>query len=87
MIADALGLPYDNKQDNPVDRAIRKSITELRKRGEPVCSDSKKAGYYYNRQYIGHTIAEYRSRATELFDTARALERGRVGSVKQLELV
>lgn len=87
MIADALELPYANTHSNAVDRAIRDAVTELRKRGEPVCSDSGTAGYFYNRQYIGHTIAEYRSRATELFDTARALEHGLVGNVKQLELV
>ena len=87
MIANVLHLPYANTHSNGTDRAIRDAVTELRKRGEPVCSDSGKAGYFYNREYVAHTIAEYRSRATELFDTARALERGRVGSVKQLELV
>ena len=87
MIANVLHLPYANTHSNAVDRSIRDAVTELRKRGEPICSDSGRAGYFYNREYVSHTIAEYRSRATELFDTARALERGRVGSVKQLELV
>jgi len=63
----------DNKN---ADRYIRDAVSELRKRGEPVCSTSGKAGYYYNRQEIAHTIAELKSRGADLFATAMALERG-----------
>ena len=88
MIATALGLPYSNSHNNAVDRAIRDAVTELRKRGEPVCSDSGTAGYYYDPYSIEITIADYKSRIIDLSETVRALERGRVNTqVKQLELV
>ena len=79
----ALYCGIDNKN---ADRYIRDAVSELRKRGEPVCSDSGKAGYYYNPQDITHTIAELKSRGADLFDTARALERG-VREVEQMVLL
>ena len=88
MIAQALGLPYSNSHNNAVDRAIRDAVTELRKRGEPVCSDSRTAGYYYDPQAIEITIADYKSRIIDLSETVRALERGRVKcEIRQLELL
>lgn len=86
LIAQRLGLPYANTHNNAVDRAIRDAVTELRKRGEPVCSDSGTAGYYYDPRAIEITIADYKSRIIDLSDTVRALERGRA-TVRQLELV
>ena len=88
MIAQSLGLPYANTHNNAVDRSIRDAVTELRKRGEPVCSDSGTAGYYYSSEGISHTIADYKSRIIDLSETVRALERGRVNAeIRQLELV
>ena len=87
MIAAYLGLPYSNSHNNLVDRKIRNAVTELRKMGEPVCSDSGKAGYYYNVAEIEHTIADLKSRAGEMYDTARALEQGVHQGAVQLELV
>ncbi len=88
VIANRLRLPYANTHNNPVDRAIRDAVTELRKRGEPVCSDSGTAGYYYDPKAIDRTIADYKSRIIDLSETVRALERGRVKSeIRQLELV
>jgi len=71
-IARACGLRYTSTTD----RQIRDAVAELRKEGEPLCSDSGKAGYYYSLEDRYHTIAELRSRGTELLETARALERG-----------
>ena len=88
MIANALGLPYANTHSNAVDRAIRDAVTELRKQGHPICSDSGKAGYWYSAAGIGHTIAEYESRANEMYQIARAMKRGYVPSrPQQMELV
>lgn len=81
MIAALCRLEYNATTD----RQIREAVAELRKRGYPICSDSGRAGYYYNPDHIEHTIAELKSRAEELFETARALERGRkIEEVKQL---
>jgi len=82
-IAHYCGLKYTPTTD----RQIRDAVTELRKQGYAICSDSGRAGYYYSPQHVSHTIAELKSRAGELFETARALERGRNETVRQLELV
>jgi hypothetical protein len=88
MIATALHLPYANTHSNAVDRMIRDAVTELRKQGHPICSDSGAAGYWYSPSGIGHTIAEYESRANEMYAVARAMKRGRVLSrPQQMELV
>lgn len=83
-IAYYLNLPYNTNTD----RQIRDAVTELRKEGEPICSDSGRAGYYYNAELIDHTIAEYESRASEMFEIARAMKRGRANrEVVQLGLM
>lgn len=81
-IAYYLNLPYNANTD----RQIRDVVTELRKQGEPICSDSGKAGYYYNKELISHTIAEYESRASEMFEIARAMKRGR-GNAVQMRMI
>ncbi len=91
MIAAYLGLPYSNSHNNLVDRKIRNAVTELRKMGEPVCSDSGRAGYWYSYADLDIIIADLKSRGREMFDTASVLERARrqheTRNVRQLELV
>ena len=81
-IAAYLNLPYDPNSD----RQIRDAVTELRKEGEPICSDSGKAGYYYNKELISHTIAEYESRGKEMFEIASAMRWGRRTVQKSVQL-
>lgn len=76
MIAYYLRMPYSNSHNNPTDRAIRDAITELRKRGHPICSDSGSAGYWYSPDGIDVIIADYKSRIIDMSETVRALERG-----------
>jgi hypothetical protein len=88
MIAYYLRLPYSNSHNNPTDRAIRDAITELRKRGHPVCSETGKAGYWYSRDSVEVIIADYRSRIIDMSETVRALERGwQPERARQMELV
>ena len=79
-IASYCGLKYNSNTD----RQIRDAVSELRKQGHPICSDSGKAGYYFSRHAVNQTIAELTARGTDLLETARALERGR--EVGQMEL-
>jgi len=82
-IAAYCGLKYTTSTD----RLIRDAVAELRKQGYAICSDSSSAGYFFSPTHVQHTIAELKSRAGELFETARALERGRNETVRQLELM
>lgn len=86
LIAQRLGLPYANTNNNATDRAIRDAVTELRKLGHPVISSSGKAGYWYDPDSVDMLIADYTSRIADMSDTVRALRRGRA-TVRQLELV
>lgn len=87
MIAHYLRLPYSNNHNNPTDRMIRDTITELRKQGHPICSEAGKAGYWYSPESVSVIIADYKSRIIDMSETVRALERGRCEGVRQLELV
>jgi len=91
QIATLLGLPYRKSNNDPVDRAIRDAVTELRRRGEPICSTAGQAGYWYSYADLDIIIADLKSRGREMFDTASVLERARrqheTRNVRQLELV
>ena len=75
-IAAYLKLPYSNSHNNQVDRAIRDAITELRKNGHPVCSETGHPGYWYDPNSVNVIIADYKSRIIDMSETVRALERG-----------
>ena len=91
QIATLLGLPYRKSNNDPVDRAIRDAVTELKKRGEPICSTSGSAGYWYDPAGVDIVIADYKSRIADMSETVRALERARrqheTRNVRQLELI
>lgn len=59
------------------ERAVRLVIRELRRAGKPIASESGK-GYLWalnDAEAMRVTIAEFRSRGNDLFETARAMER------------
>jgi len=89
LIAQRLGLPYRNTHSNAVDRAIRDTVTKLRKQGHPIISTTGgKAGYWYDPDSVDMLIADYTSRIADMSDTVRALRRGcEKVTVRQLELV
>ena len=91
QIAAMLGLPYRKSNNDPVDRAIRDAVTELRRRGEPICSTAGQAGYWYSYADLDIIIRDLKSRGREMFDTASVLERARrqheTKAIRQLELV
>lgn len=53
------------------DRKARRAITELRKNGYVICSNSKTNGYYRpnTADEIRHFIADMESRAMDILDT------------------
>lgn len=57
------------------DRQVRLAIEELRSDGEPIISDSSRAGYYYSPEDVSIIQAEMRARAYKLLETARAMDR------------
>ena len=73
------------------DRQIRDAVTELRRRGEPICSTAGQAGYWYSYADLDIIIRDLKSRGREMFDTASVLERARrqheTKAIRQLELV
>lgn len=63
---------------------VREIVRSLRRKGYPICSGSK--GYWLgDREEIAHTIAQLRSRGTDMLETARAMEAMEVDG--QLEAV
>ena len=62
------------------DREIRAAVKNLRDNGYPVMSSSKKSGYWIarNEDEIHMLIAELKSRASEMMNTARSLENARL---------
>ena len=60
---------------NSFERVVRLCIRELRREGYPIVSESGK-GYKWpaNRQEAEKTIAEFRSRARDLNETANTME-------------
>jgi len=89
MIAQALGLPYANKNNDPIDRAIRAAVSELRKQGYPIlCTTEGAGGYGYDQERVDIVIRQYKKRIIDMSETVPALERGRVKSeIRQLELI
>ena len=58
------------------DRLVRKVISELRREGYNICSDSQGKGYWLgNEAETRKTIAEYKHRATKCFQIAVDMER------------
>ena len=66
-IASYCGLNYTSTTD----RNIRDAVSELRDRGEPIISESGKAGYYYNRADVEIVKRELRSRIAKMSKTDR----------------
>lgn len=62
------------------DREIRAAVQTLRNNGYPVMSSSKTNGYWIarNEDEIYMLIAELKSRASEMMNTARSLENVRI---------
>lgn len=62
------------------DREIRAAVQTLRNNGYPVMSSSKTNGYWIarNEDEIYMLIAELKSRASEMMNTARSLENVRL---------
>lgn len=62
------------------DREIRAAVQTLRNNGYPVMSSSKTNGYWIarNEDEIYMLIAELKSRANEMMNTARSLENVRL---------
>lgn len=62
------------------DREIRAAVQTLRNKGYPVMSSSKTNGYWIarNEDEIYMLIAELKSRASEIMNTARSLENVRL---------
>lgn len=62
------------------DREIRAAVQTLRNNGYPVMSSSKTKGYWIARNEceINMLIAELKSRASEMMNTARSLENVRI---------
>lgn len=62
------------------DREIRAAVQTLRNNGYPVMSSSKTKGYWIarNEDEIHLLIAELKSRASEMMNTARSLENVRI---------
>lgn len=59
------------------DRGIRRAVNRLRKKGYNIASNSATSGYWLGDENDkARTIAEYRSRAMELLNTAAAIEKG-----------
>ena len=60
---------------NMTDRALRREISALRDMGKPVCSSSRRGGYWLGTgSAVQILIAEYRSRAKKELAKAKALE-------------
>ena len=102
QIAKRLGLSYSKSSTDPVDRAIRLAVAELRNQDEPICAVPGVAGYWYSYDDLLELAAQLRARANNEHQTANAmeriykrhqwrkhqpLERGRNETVRQLELV
>lgn len=52
---------------------IREAVRELRRKGYPICSGTN--GYWIgSKSEIEHTIAQLRSRGTDMLETANAME-------------
>jgi len=77
-IASYCGLDYTSTTD----RNIRDAVSELRDRGEPIISESGRAGYYYSRADVDIVRAELLSRIAKMSKTVRALERKEVGQMR-----
>jgi len=60
------------------DRRIRRDIQELRNKGIPIISTSDSKGYYLaeSNEEVRHYIAETRSRAMKLLNTANKVQIG-----------
>jgi len=73
---------YCGLSTSDYDRQIRGAVSELRDRGEPIISESGKAGYYYSRADVDIVRAELLSRIAKMSKTVRALERKEVGQME-----
>ena len=63
---------------------VREVVRELRRKGYPICSSSK--GYWIGSQEeVAHTIAQLRSRGTDMLATANAMENMAISG--QLEFI
>lgn len=52
---------------------VREAVRVLRRKGYPICSGS--CGYWIgDKEEIEHTIAQLKSRGTDMLETARAME-------------
>ena len=59
------------------EREVREAVTELRKMGYNVASNSGKKGYWLGSEEDKlRTVREYRSRAREMLEIADAIEKG-----------
>lgn len=60
------------------DRTVRQNIQSLREKGIPIISTSDSKGYYIaeNSKEVKHYIAETRSRAMKLLNTANKVQIG-----------
>jgi len=59
------------------DRSLRRAVSELRRHGYNIASNSETKGYWYgNEEDKERTIRDLRARAAELRQTALALEHG-----------
>lgn len=72
--------PQSRKQLTSVtglsDRALRREISELRKNGYPVCTDSRKGGYWIGEgEDVKRLTKELESRAFDLLETSRRIKR------------
>lgn len=66
------------------DSELRSLIRELRQDGYPICSNSRKNGYWLgSKEEIEQTINEYRHRAYDMLRTAIALEKKKSIGVQQ----
>lgn len=68
--------PAKRTNNNPHDRRVRLAIAEMRKEGDPICSDSS-GGYWWaaSPEEIEGLVAELESRARDLLETANRMRR------------
>ena len=69
------------------ERMIRKMVTDLRREGWRVCADSSGKGYWIAQNETDYIRfrKEYVSRATEIFETVKAMDGSTEGQIGGLE--
>lgn len=79
LVERVLGAPIPQDQrnaNNPHERKVRLAIAEMRKDGEPVCSDSG-GGYWWaeSLEEVEAVAAELEGRAKDLLETANVMRK------------